>query len=149
MRRSDTDGIARCNVSRATTEATGRLHRATTCSVSPQRPPGQQAYKQQSTNTRAKMAISMAMAMRHYVTARIAQWRRSRASIEANGRHHRASITPDNIVRTWLRRFFLCFHRQNRRKRSRVNAKNPVSNRGTSLTQVLQHLYSNGVHSVE
>ncbi len=26
--------------------------------------------------------------------------------------------------------FFLCFHRQNRRKRSRVDAKNPVFNRG-------------------
>ncbi len=131
MRRSNTDGIAQCNVSRATMEATGCRHWATsTCSVSPQRPPGQQAYKQQSTNTRAKMAILMAMAMRQYVTACIAQWRRSRASIEVTGRRHWASITPDNIVRTWLRWFFSSFHCQNRRKRSRVDAKNPVFNRG-------------------
>jgi hypothetical protein len=41
----------------------------------------------------------MAMAMRWYVTARIAWWRRSRASLEATGCRHRASIMPDNIVR--------------------------------------------------
>jgi hypothetical protein len=35
--------------------------------------------------------------------------RRSRASIEATGRCHWASITPDNIVRTWLRWFFSMF----------------------------------------
>jgi hypothetical protein len=72
----------------------------------------------------------MAMAMRRYVTARIAQWRRSRASLEATGCHHRASIMSDNINWTWLRRFFQCFHRQNHRKRSRVDAKTPVFNRG-------------------
>ncbi len=74
--------------------------------VLPQRLPWQQAYKQQSTNTPAKLAILMAMAMRRYVTARVAQWRRSRASLEATGRRHWASIKPDNIVRTWLQRFF-------------------------------------------
>ncbi len=106
MRWSNTDGIARCNVSRATTKVTGCWHWVTTCSVLPQRPPGQHAYKQQSTNTRVKMAILMAMAIRQYVTTCIAQWRRSRASIEATGRRHWASIMPDNIVRTWLRWFF-------------------------------------------
>jgi hypothetical protein len=72
VRRSNTDGIARCGMSTATPEATGCRHWATTCSVLPQRPPGQQADKQQSTNTPAKLAISMAMAMRRYVTVRIA-----------------------------------------------------------------------------
>ncbi len=100
VRGSNTDGIARCGMSRATPEATGRWHRVTTCSISPQRPPGQQAYKQQSTNTPAKLAILMAMAMRRYVTARIARWRRSRASLEATGCCHRASIMPNNIVGT-------------------------------------------------
>ncbi len=109
MLQSNTDGIPQCDVSRATMEATGRRHWATTCSVLPQWLPGQQAYKQQSINTHAKMAISMAMVMRQYVTARIAQWRRSRASIEATGRHHRASITPNNIVRTWLRWLLMMF----------------------------------------
>ncbi len=106
VRRSNTDGITQCSMSKATLEATGRWHWATTHSVLPQRPPGQQAYKQQSTNTPAKLAILMAMAMRRYVTAHIAQWRRSRASLEATGCRHWASIMPNNIHRTWLRRFF-------------------------------------------
>ncbi len=79
------------------------------CSVLPQRLPGQQANKQQSTNQPKKLAVLMAMAMRRYVTARIAQWMRSRASLEATGRHHRASIMSDIINWTWLRRFFNVF----------------------------------------
>ncbi len=102
VRRSDTDGIARCGMSRATPEATGRQHWATTRSVSPHQPPGQQANKQQSTNTPRKLAILMAMATQWYVSARIPQWRRSRASLEATEPRHRASITPNNIHRTWL-----------------------------------------------
>jgi hypothetical protein len=102
VHRSNTDGIAQCGMSTATLEATGCRHRANTCSVLPQRPPGQQAYKQQSTNTPAKLAILMAMAMHPYVTAHTAQWRRSRASLEATGCRHWASIMPNNIVRTWL-----------------------------------------------
>jgi hypothetical protein len=109
VRRSDTDGIAQCGMSKATLEATGRCHWVTTCYVSPQRPPGQQANKQQSTNTAEKVAVLMAMAMCRYVTACIARWRRSRASLEATGPRHRASIMSDNINRTWLRRFFYVF----------------------------------------
>ncbi len=130
MRRSNTDGIAQCGMSRATSEATGHDHRATTCSILPQRPPEKQANKQQSTNTPKKVAMLMAAAVHQYNTAHIAQWRRSRASLEATGHHHGASIMSDNINRTWLRCFFQCFHCQNRRKRSRVNAKTPVFNRG-------------------
>ncbi len=130
VRRSNTDGIAQCGMSRATLEATGCCHWATTHSVLPQRPPGQQANKQQSTNTPEKVAVLMAMAMRRYVTVHIAWWRRSRASLEATGRCHWASIMSNNINQTWLRRFFWCFHRQNHRKRSRVDTKTPVFNRG-------------------
>jgi hypothetical protein len=106
VRRSNTDGIAQCSMSMATPEATGRRHRATTCSVSPQQPPGQQAYKKQSTNTPAKLAILMAMAMHQYVTAHIAQWRRSRTSLETTGHCQRASIMPNNIVQTWVQQLF-------------------------------------------
>ncbi len=109
VRRINTDGIARCGMSRATPEGTGRRHRATTCYVLPQRPPGQQANKRQSTNTPKKVAILMTMAMRRYVTARIAQWRRSRASLEATGHCHWASIMSNNINWIWLRRFFYVF----------------------------------------
>jgi hypothetical protein len=109
VRRSNTDGIAQCGMSRATPKATGCRHRAITRYVLPQRLPGQQANKQQSTNTPKKVAILMAVAMRRYVTACIARWRRSRASLEATGRHHWASIMSNNINWTWLRHFFLMF----------------------------------------
>jgi hypothetical protein len=102
VRQSNTDGIAQCGMSRASPEATGRRHRATTRSVLPQRPPGQQANKQQSTNTHRKQAVLMAKAMRRYVTVRIARWRRSRASLEATGCRHLVSIMSDNINWTWL-----------------------------------------------
>ncbi len=127
VRRSDTDGIARCGMSRATPEATGRRHWGY---VSPQWPPGQQANKQQSKNTPKKVAVLMAMAMRRYITACIARWRRSRASLEATERCHRVSIMSDNINWTWLRCFFWCFHHRTRRKRSQVDTKTPVFNRG-------------------
>jgi hypothetical protein len=107
--RSNTDGIAQCGMSRATLEATGCQHWETTCSVLPQRPPGQQASKQQSTNTPRKLAVLMAIAMHRYVTARISQWRRSRASLEATGCCHWASIMPNNIHWIWLRWLFLMF----------------------------------------
>ncbi len=129
VHRSDTDGIAQCGMSRATPEATGCCNWATTCSVLPQQHPGQQANKQQSTNTPTKLAVLMAMSMRWYATLRIAQWRRSRASLEATGRRHRASIMFTNIKGTWLRRFFFdVFQCQNRRKRSRGDAKTPIFN---------------------
>jgi hypothetical protein len=107
VHRSNTDSIAQCGMSTATPEATGCWHWATTPSVLPQWPPGQQAYKQQSTNTPRKQAVLMAMVMLRYVTTHIARWRRSRASLEAPGCRHWASIMPDNIVQTWLRWFFL------------------------------------------
>jgi hypothetical protein len=111
--RSNTDGIAQCGMSRATPEATGRRHWGTTCSVFPQRLPEQQANKQQSTNTPRKQAVLMAMAMRRYVTARIARWRRSRASLEATGRHHRARIMSHNINWTLLQWFLSIFSSTN------------------------------------
>jgi hypothetical protein len=73
VRRSNTDGIAQCGMSRATLEATGCRHWVTTRSVLLQRPPGQQANKQQSTNTPKKLAVLMAAAVRRYNTACIAR----------------------------------------------------------------------------
>jgi hypothetical protein len=101
--------IAQCSMPRANLEATGCWHRATTCSVSPQRPPEQQTNKQQSTNTPAKPAILMAMAMRRYIIAQITRWRRSRALLEATGCRHWPSIMSNTIKVTWLRRFFMFF----------------------------------------
>ncbi len=109
MRRSNTDGVARCVMSKATLEATGRHHQATTCSVSPQWLPEQQANKQQSTNTPKKVAMLMAVAVCRYNTVHIAQWRRSRALLEATGCRHWASIMSNNINWTWLQHLFLMF----------------------------------------
>ncbi len=101
--------IAQCSMSRGYPEATGRQHWATTHSVLPHRPSGQQANKQQSTNTPKKVAKLMAAAVRRYNTARIARWRRSRALLETTGSCHWVSIMSDNIKGTWLRHFFLMF----------------------------------------
>ncbi len=92
----DTKQISQCSMPRATPEATGCRHRATTRSVSPQRPSGQQANKQQSTNAPTKLAVLMATAMRRYNTAHITQQRRSRASLEATGCNHQASNCYDS-----------------------------------------------------
>jgi hypothetical protein len=59
MRQSNTDGIAQCGMSRATPKATGHGHWATTHSVLPQRPPGQQENKQLSTKC---IAVTVAAA---------------------------------------------------------------------------------------
>ncbi len=73
VHRCDRKRIAQCSMSRATPEATGRRHRATTHSVSPQRPPGQQQTKQQQKNVPKRLAILMAKAVRRYNTTRITQ----------------------------------------------------------------------------
>ncbi len=109
VRRGNTDGIAPCGMSRATREATGRRHWATTCSVSPQWPPGQQQTKGRQENGPTLLAILMAAEVRRYNTTRIAQWRRSRALVEATGHCHRASIAANTC--NWSRkcRFFPSF----------------------------------------
>ncbi len=109
VRRSDTDGITRCGMSRATPEATRRRHWVTTRSVSPQRPPDQQANKHQSTNTPKKLAVLMAMAMRRYVTVHIVQWGRIRALSDATKRHHRVSIAANSCNRSHMCRFLTSF----------------------------------------
>ena len=89
---SYTRGIAWWNMSRATPEASGRRHWATTHFVLPRLSPGSQAKQIQWKNTRCLLAFPMAMAMRWYDTKCIAWWRGSRASLEATGRRHWVSI---------------------------------------------------------
>ncbi len=45
VRRCHTERVARCSMTRASLEATGCRHWATTCSVLPRRPPGRQQMK--------------------------------------------------------------------------------------------------------
>jgi hypothetical protein len=98
--------------------------------VLPQRLPGQQANKQQSTNTPKKLAVSMAMAMHRYVTAHTAQWRRFRALLDATKRRHWASIAANSCNWSRMCRFLHVFSSSTRTKRSQVDAKAPVFNRG-------------------
>ncbi len=60
-------------------------------------------------NTPTLLAILMAMAMRQYNTVHIAQWRRFRASLEATGCCHRASVWSDSINWSCQHCFFLVF----------------------------------------
>jgi hypothetical protein len=131
VRWCNTKHIAQCSMSRATPEATGCRHRVTTCSVLPQQPPGQQANKQQSTNAPKKLAILMAAAVHLYNTTHIAQYRRSRASLEATGCHHRVSTCSDkhqSDIPTLV--FFEFFSSSTCTKRSQIDAKAPVFNKG-------------------
>ena len=58
------------------------------------------------------LAVLMAIAMRRYYTARIAQWRRFVAFIKATKRHHRASTCSDIKKGTHQLRLFRTFHRE-------------------------------------
>ncbi len=89
MRRhwSDACGIAQWRMSRAISEVTRCRHWATTRSVLLPRTPGQQSTTQRWINTPTLRVVSMAIAMRRYDTAHIAQWRGSWASLETTGCH--------------------------------------------------------------
>ena len=53
-------------------------------------------------NAADSLAISMAMRIRRYSAKHIAQYGRSRATLDATGRHHRASICLVSHQRTPL-----------------------------------------------
>ncbi len=55
--------ISQCSMSRATLEAAGRRHWATTHSIWPQRPPWQQQTKRRQKNVIKRLAILMAAAV--------------------------------------------------------------------------------------
>jgi len=77
------------------------------------------------------LAISMAVAMRQYNTARINRWRRFTAFTKANKRHHRAS-TCSNITKSdTLRRLFRTSHREKEL---------PNNNRGMTYQSDEKHL---------
>ncbi len=62
------------------------------------------------------LTMLMASAVCRYVTVRIAQWKRSRALVEASGCCHWASIAANSIEWTWLH-CFLCLSPSTCRKR--------------------------------
>ena len=139
-------------MSRATPEATGHQHRATTRSVSSQRPPGQQSTKQQSNNTPTKLTVLMAIAMRRYNTAHIARWRRSRASLEATGCHHWAKKTCSNRYQLDMPTpFFLFFSSSVANKDNKTTRIAPNNNKGMTdekhLTSLIEY-FDGGVSEI-
>jgi hypothetical protein len=64
------------------------------------------ATKHQQKHAPTLLAISMAVAVGWYDSTYIAQWRRSRASLEATGRHHWASNKSNNLQGTYLCQFY-------------------------------------------
>jgi hypothetical protein len=68
------------------------------------------ANKTTMQNVPSLLAVSMAIAMRQYYTARITCWRRFLAFLKATKRRHRASTHFNITNRTHQRRLFLTFH---------------------------------------
>ncbi len=78
------------------------------------------------------LAISMAAVVHRYNIVRIAQLSWSRALVEATGCHHRASIAANRCIWSCICQFFWVFSLSICEKRSQVNAKDPVFNRGVA-----------------
>jgi hypothetical protein len=99
MRRHNTTNTAQCRVSRASLEATGRCHQASTHVVLPWRTTGSPCRKIDE-KAPYLSAVSLALAVCRYNTKRIAQLRVSRAIAEATGRRHWASIAANKVLRS-------------------------------------------------
>ena len=91
----NTERIARCSMTRASLEATGRRHRAITRSVSPQRQPRRPINTTMMQHVPTLLPTSMAIAMQRYNTKCIARRRRFVAFVKATKCHHRASTRAD------------------------------------------------------
>jgi hypothetical protein len=73
---------------------------------------------------------------------RIAQWRRSRASLETTGCHHRASTCSDSHQSDMPTPVFRCFSSSNRQKRPQITRIAPNNNRGMTYQTDETHLSS-------
>ena len=101
----------------ATPEATGSRHWASIRTVLPRRTTGFACRQKNDEKTSYLPAISLAVAVRRYDTKRIAQWRGTRATPEATGCRHWASIAANRMNRSRKSRFFLSFFIVNPLKR--------------------------------
>jgi hypothetical protein len=91
-------------------------------------------------NTPTLLAVLMAMMMCRYLTTHIAQWRRSRVSLEAIGRHRWASINYNYIKGTFHCCFFVVFFIVNRAKWVQSQRMAPNNNRAMTYQTVGKHL---------
>ena len=109
---SNTERISWFSMTRASLEATGRHHQATTCSVSPWWPPGRQSTKQQC--KMYPLCWPFFWPLRRYDTVCITQWRRFMAFIKATKHHHQVSTHSDITNQTHQHlSLFLLFHHEN------------------------------------
>ncbi len=125
-----TKHIAQCSMSRATLKATGCHHQATTHSVLPQQPQGQQQTKQRQKYVPKRLAILMAAAVHRYNTAHITRWRRFWALLEATKCCHQVSIAANRCNWSRMCRFLCIFSSSTCIKRSRVELKTLVFDKG-------------------
>jgi hypothetical protein len=111
MRRhwSDTCSITQCSMTRASPEATGCRHRATTRSVTPWRPPGQQQTKQRCNMYPLWWPFQWPSWCGGTIVS-IAWCRRFVAFIKATKRHHRASSCSDITNQTCQHMLSLTLH---------------------------------------
>ena len=148
MRLSNACGINWWKRSRAMLEANGCRHWATTHSILPRWPQWWQSTNQWWKNTPSLLAVSMAIAMRWYNTTHIAQWRRSRASLEATGCHHWPSICSNNIKGTYPCQKNWCFLSSTRWKRPQGKQMAPTNNAGVAYQTDEKHLSKTTAHFV-
>ena len=109
MRRYDATYIARWREFMATPEATGSHHWASICTVLSRRMTGFACRQKNDEKASYLPAVSLAVAVRRYNTKRIARWSGTRATPEATGCRHRASIAADTMNRSRKSQFFLSF----------------------------------------
>ncbi len=109
MRRYDATYIARWREFMATPEATGSRLWASIHTVLPRRTTGFACRQKNDEKASYLPAVSLAVAVRRYNTKRIARWSGTRATPEATGCHHRASIAADRMNRSRKSRFFPSF----------------------------------------
>jgi len=93
----------------ATLEATGNRHWASFRTVLPQRTTGFACRQKNDEKASYLPAVLLAVAVRRYNTKRIARWRGTRATPEATGCRHRASIVADRMNQSRKSQFFPSF----------------------------------------
>ena len=111
VRRCDMKCITLCGMTRASPEATGRRHRATTRSVLPHQPPGRQSTQRWCNMYSLCWPFQWPLRCGGTI-ARIDRLRRFVAFNRATKRHHRTSTCSDIIKGTRQLRLFWTYHRE-------------------------------------
>ena len=117
MRRYDATYIARWREFMATPEATGSRHWASIRTVLPRRTTGFACRQKNDEKASYLPAVLLAVAVRRYDTKCIARWRGTRATPEATGCRHQASIAADRMNPLRKSQFFPSFFIVNPLKR--------------------------------